>query len=44
MTSDIPTAGPDHGSLTIRNLTKHFAGLRALDGVSFTLARVRSSG
>jgi branched-chain amino acid transport system ATP-binding protein len=39
MTSDIQTAGADHESLTIRGVSKHFAGLHALDGVSFVLRR-----
>jgi branched-chain amino acid transport system ATP-binding protein len=34
-----PAAGSDHNALTIQELCKYFAGLRALDGVSFTLAR-----
>ena len=39
MTSDIANAGPDHANLTIRGLSKYFAGLHALDGVSFALRR-----
>ena len=39
MTYDIPAAGPNHASLTIRGLSKYFAGLHALDGVSFVLRR-----
>jgi branched-chain amino acid transport system ATP-binding protein len=39
MTPDIPTAGSNHESLSIRGLSKHFAGLHALDGVSFDLQR-----
>lgn len=39
MTFDIPTAGSGHESLAIRGLSKHFAGLHALDGVSFDLQR-----
>lgn len=39
MTYDIPAAGPNHASLTIRELSKYFAGLHALDGVSFVLRR-----
>src|SRR5512146_2883257 len=36
--TDIPT-GSDHNTLTIQGLCKYFVGLRALDGVSLTLAR-----
>ena len=39
MTPDIPTAGSNHETLTIQGLSKYFAGLRALDGVSFDLTR-----
>lgn len=39
MTPDIPTAGSNHETLAIRDLSKHFAGLHALDGVSFELRR-----
>ena len=39
MTSDIPAAGLDHESLTIRGLSKYFAGLHALEEVSFSLKR-----
>jgi branched-chain amino acid transport system ATP-binding protein len=39
MTSDISAAVPDHDSLTIRGLSKYFAGLHALDSVSFVLRR-----
>jgi branched-chain amino acid transport system ATP-binding protein len=39
MTSDIPTAGSNHTSLSIRGLSKYFAGLHALEGVSFNLQR-----
>jgi branched-chain amino acid transport system ATP-binding protein len=39
MTTEIPTAGPEHEALTIRGLSKYFAGLHALDGVSFVLRR-----
>ena len=38
MTSDLPTTGSGE-SLAIRELSKHFAGLRALDGVSLELRR-----
>lgn len=34
-----PIVDSDHESLTIRGLSKHFAGLHALDGVSFELRR-----
>ena len=37
--SDIPATASNHSALTIRGLCKNFVGLRALDGVSFTLAR-----
>jgi branched-chain amino acid transport system ATP-binding protein len=33
------TASSNHNTLTLQGLCKYFAGLRALDGVSFTLAR-----
>ena len=36
--TNIP-AGSDHNTLTIQGLSKYFVGLRALDGVSVTLAR-----
>jgi len=39
MTSDIPATGLEHEALTIRGLSKYFAGLHALDGVSFVLRR-----
>jgi len=39
MTPDIPTAGSDRESLSLRGVSKHFAGLHALDGVSFELQR-----
>ena len=39
MTSNIPNAGSRQESLSIRGLSKHFAGLHALDGVSFDLRR-----
>ncbi|HEX9842454.1 MAG TPA: ABC transporter ATP-binding protein [bacterium] len=39
MTSDISAAGPAGEALTIRGLSKYFAGLHALDGVSFVLRR-----
>jgi branched-chain amino acid transport system ATP-binding protein len=39
MTSATPAAGPSPEALTIRELSKHFAGLHALDGVSFVLRR-----
>ena len=38
MTTNIP-AGSNHNTLTIQGLCKYFFGLRALDGVSFTLSR-----
>jgi branched-chain amino acid transport system ATP-binding protein len=38
MITKIP-AGSNHNTLTIQGLCKHFFGLRALDGVSFTLSR-----
>jgi branched-chain amino acid transport system ATP-binding protein len=38
MITNIP-AGSNHITLTIQGLSKHFFGLRALDGVSFTLSR-----
>ena len=34
-----PIADSDHESLTIRGLSKYFAGLHALDGISFELRR-----
>ena len=37
--SDTPEALTNHNTLTIQGLCKYFAGLHALDGVSFTLAR-----
>jgi branched-chain amino acid transport system ATP-binding protein len=37
--SDIPAAASNHNALTIRGLSKHFVGLRALDGVSLSLKR-----
>ena len=36
--TDVP-AGSNHNTLSIRGLCKYFVGLRALDGVSFDLAR-----
>ncbi len=39
MTSDIPTTDSSRESLAIRGLSKQFAGLQALDGVSFDLRR-----
>jgi branched-chain amino acid transport system ATP-binding protein len=39
MTYDIPATGLELGALTIRSLSKYFAGLHALDGVSFVLRR-----
>jgi branched-chain amino acid transport system ATP-binding protein len=39
MTSEVATAAPDHNSLSIRGISKYFAGLKALDGVSFDLRR-----
>jgi len=39
MTSEIPAAGLVNEALTIRGLSKYFAGLHALDGVSFVLRR-----
>jgi len=39
MTSDLTTANSNHENLAIRGLSKHFAGLHALDGVSFDLKR-----
>jgi branched-chain amino acid transport system ATP-binding protein len=38
MKTDI-SASSDHNTLTIQGLSKYFVGLRALDGVSFYLAR-----
>jgi len=38
MITNIP-AGSNHNTLTIQGLCKYFFGLRALDGVSFTLSR-----
>ncbi len=35
--SDIPAAVSNHNTLTIQGLCKYFAGLHALDGVSFSL-------
>src|SRR5574338_302111 len=37
--SDTPATPSNHDSLSIQALCKYFVGLRALDGVSFTLAR-----
>ncbi len=37
--SDISTTTSNHNALTIQGLCKHFVGLRALDGVSFSLSR-----
>ena len=37
--SDTPATPSNHNNLTIKGLCKHFVGLRALDGVSFTLSR-----
>jgi branched-chain amino acid transport system ATP-binding protein len=37
--SDIPAAVSNHNTLVIQDLCKYFFGLRALDGVSFSLAR-----
>jgi branched-chain amino acid transport system ATP-binding protein len=39
MASDIPAAGSDDDALTIRGICKYFAGLHALEGVSFILQR-----
>ena len=39
MTPDIPTAGSTQENLTIRGLSKYFAGLHALEDVSFDLKR-----
>jgi ABC-type branched-subunit amino acid transport system ATPase component len=39
MTSDLSAEAPDRSSLTIRGLSKYFAGLHALEGVSFALRR-----
>src|SRR3990172_12902558 len=39
MTSDISAAGPSREALTIRGLSKYFAGLHAVEGVSFALRR-----
>ncbi len=39
MTSDIPAKDLDQNSLTIRGLSKYFAGLHALEDVSFVLQR-----
>ena len=36
---DIPATGFDHNTLTIQGVRKYFVGLRALDGVSFSLSR-----
>lgn len=38
MTTNIPV-GSNHNTLTIQGLCKYFFGLRALDGISFTLSR-----
>jgi branched-chain amino acid transport system ATP-binding protein len=37
--SDVPATASNHNALTIQGLCKYFVGLRALDGVSFTLSR-----
>src|SRR5512139_4001437 len=37
--SDIPAPTSNHNTLTIQGLCKYFVGLRALDGVSFSLRR-----
>jgi branched-chain amino acid transport system ATP-binding protein len=37
--TNIPANGSNHNTLTIQGLCKYFVGLRALDGVSLTLAR-----
>jgi branched-chain amino acid transport system ATP-binding protein len=37
--SDIPATTSNHNTLNIQGLCKYFAGLRALDGVSFSLSR-----
>jgi len=37
--SNIPAATSNHNTLTIQGLCKYFVGLRALDGVSFSLSR-----
>jgi branched-chain amino acid transport system ATP-binding protein len=37
--SDNQVTVPNHNTLVIQDLCKYFSGLRALDGVSFTLAR-----
>src|SRR5512134_1386020 len=37
--SGTPVAASNYNTLTIQGLCKHFVGLRALDGVSFTLSR-----
>src|SRR5512139_2016290 len=37
--SDIPADAPDQTTLSIQGLCKYFFGLRALDGVSFSLSR-----
>jgi branched-chain amino acid transport system ATP-binding protein len=37
--SDIPATASNHNALTIQGLCKFFFGLRALDGVSFSLRR-----
>jgi len=37
--SDIPAAVSNHNTLAIQGLCKYFFGLRALDGVSFSLGR-----
>jgi branched-chain amino acid transport system ATP-binding protein len=39
MTTSISAAGPAGEALTIQGLSKYFAGLHALDGVSFVLRR-----
>jgi branched-chain amino acid transport system ATP-binding protein len=37
--SDVSTTNSNHNTLTIQGLCKYFVGLRALDGISFTLSR-----
>src|SRR3990172_5476163 len=37
--ADTTTAASNHNILTIQDLCKYFVGLRALDGVSFSLSR-----
>lgn len=36
--------GPDDGLLVLRNVTKRFGGLTAVDDLSFAVRRARSSG